>query len=66
MNASSINLFFHGIELSTITGIKTFKNAIIGLYDEEKYDNILVVDVIKFEYLRSYEEDEFPEVVEPR
>ena len=35
-------------------------------YDEEKYDNILVVDVIKFEYLRPYEEDEFPAVVEPR
>ena len=40
MNASSINPFFHEIYLSTTKGIKTFNNAIIGLDDEEKYDNI--------------------------
>ena len=40
MDASSINPFFHKIDLSTTTGIKTFKNAIIGLDDEEKYDGI--------------------------
>ena len=40
MNASSINPFFHDIELSTTTGINTFNNAIIGLDDEEKYDGI--------------------------
>ena len=40
MNTSSINLFFHDIDLSTTTGIKTFNNAIIGLDDEEKYDVI--------------------------
>ena len=40
MNASRINLFFHEIDLSTTTGIKTFNNAIIGLEDEEKYDGI--------------------------
>ena len=40
MNASSINPFFHEIDLSTTTGIKTFNNAIIGLYDKEKYDSI--------------------------
>ena len=40
MNASSINLFFHDIDLSTTTGIKTFNNTIIGLDDEEKYDVI--------------------------
>ena len=34
MNASSINKFFHDIDLSTTTGIKTFKNAIIGLDDQ--------------------------------
>ena len=38
MNASSINPFFHNIDLSTTTGIKTFINAIIGLDDKEKYD----------------------------
>ena len=38
MNASSINPFFRDIDLSTTTGIKTFNNAIIGLYDKEKYD----------------------------
>ena len=40
MNASSINPFFHEIDLSTTTGIKTFNNAIIGLDDKEKYDGI--------------------------
>ena len=40
MNASSINPFFHDIDLSTTTGIKTFNNAIIGLDDKEKYDGI--------------------------
>ena len=40
MNASSINPFFHDIDMSTTTGIKTFNNAIIELYDEEKYDGI--------------------------
>ena len=40
MNASSINPFFHNIDLSTTTGIKNFKNSIIGLDDEEKYDGI--------------------------
>ena len=40
MNTSSINLFFHDIDLSTATGINTFNNAIIGLDDEEKYDSI--------------------------
>ena len=40
MNASSINPFFHEIDLSTTTGIKTFNNAIIGLDDEEEYDGI--------------------------
>ena len=40
MKASSINPFFHEIDLSTTTGIKTLNNAIIGLDDEEKYDNI--------------------------
>ena len=40
MNASRINPFFHRIDLSTTTGIKTFNNAIIGLDDEEKYDGI--------------------------
>ena len=38
MNASRINPFFHDIDMSTTTGIKTFNNAIIGLDDEEKYD----------------------------
>ena len=33
MNASSINMFYHEIDLSTTTGIKTFNNAIIGLDD---------------------------------
>ena len=40
MNTSSINPFFHEIDMSTTTGIKTFNNAIIGLDDEEKYDSI--------------------------
>ena len=40
MKASSINPFFHKIDLSTTTGIKTFNNAIIGLDDKEKYDGI--------------------------
>ena len=40
MNASSINPFFHGIDLSTTTGINIFNNAIIGLDDKEKYDGI--------------------------
>ena len=40
MNASSINPFFHNIDLSTTTGIKTFNNGIIGLDDKEKYDGI--------------------------
>ena len=40
MNASSINPFFHKIDMLKTTGIKTFNNAIIGLYDEEKYDTI--------------------------
>ena len=40
MNASSINIFFHKIDLSTTTGIKTFNNAIIGLDDDKKYDGI--------------------------
>ena len=40
MKASSINPFFHEIDMSTTTGIKTFNKAIIGLYDEEKYDII--------------------------
>ena len=37
MNASSINLFLHDIDLSTTTGIKTFNKAIICLDDEDKY-----------------------------
>ena len=40
MNSSSINQFFHEIDLSTTTGIKTFNNAIIGLDDKENYDGI--------------------------
>ena len=40
MNASSINPFIHGIDLSKTTGIKTFSNAIIGLDDWKKYDDI--------------------------
>ena len=40
MDASSINPFFHEIDLSTTTGIKTFNNVIIGLDDEEIYDGI--------------------------
>ena len=40
MNASSINPFFHKIDLSITTVIKTFNNTIIGLDDEEKYDGI--------------------------
>ena len=40
MKASSINSFFHEIDLSTSTGIKKFNNAIIGLDEEEKYDSI--------------------------
>ena len=42
MNASSINPFFHEIDLSTTTGIKTSNNATIGLYYKEKYDGIQV------------------------
>ena len=40
MNTSCTNPFFHGIDLSTTTGIKTFNNAIIGLDDKQKYDGI--------------------------
>ena len=40
MNATSIYPFFHNIDLSTTTGTKTFNNAVMGLYDEEKYDGI--------------------------
>ena len=40
MDASSIYPFFHEINLQTSTGIKTFNNAIIGLYDKEKYKGI--------------------------
>ena len=40
MNASQINLFFHNIDLSTTTGIKTFNNSIIVLDDKENYDSI--------------------------
>ena len=40
MDASSINPFFHKIDLSTTTGIKKFNNVIIGLDDEERYDGI--------------------------
>ena len=40
INASSINPLFHKIDLLTITGIKIFINAIIGLDDEERYDGI--------------------------
>ena len=40
MNSSRINPFFHEIDLSTTTGIKTFNNAINGLDDEENYDGI--------------------------
>ena len=40
MNASSINLFFRNIDLSTTTGINIFNNAIICLDDEEKYYGI--------------------------
>ena len=40
INVSSINPFFHEIYLSTTTGIKTFKNVIIGLDDEDKYEGI--------------------------
>ena len=40
MNASSINPFFHDIDLSKTTGIKTFNNEIIGLDGKEKYDDI--------------------------
>ena len=40
MNASSINMVLHVIDLSTTTGIKTFNNIIIGLNDKEKYDGI--------------------------
>ena len=38
MNASSINPFFHEIDMSITIGIKTFNNAIIGLDDDENYD----------------------------
>ena len=40
MDASNINPFFHKIDQSTTTGIKTFNNAIIGLNDKERYDGI--------------------------
>ena len=40
MNDSIINPFFHKIDLSTTTGIKTFKNAVMCLDDKEKYDGI--------------------------
>ena len=40
MNASSINLFFHEIDFSTTTGIKTFNSAINGLDYKEKYEGI--------------------------
>ena len=40
MNASNIHPFFHDIDLSTTTGIKTFNNSTIGLDGEEKYDGI--------------------------
>ena len=40
MNASSINPFFNEIDLLITTGVKTFNNAIIGLDDKEKYDDI--------------------------
>ena len=40
MDASSVNSFFHEIDVSTTTGIKTFNNAIIGLDDKEKYESI--------------------------
>ena len=40
MDASSINLLFHEIDLLTTTGIKTLNNAIIGLDDKEKYDGM--------------------------
>ena len=40
MDTSIINLFSHTIDLSATTGIKTFNNTIIGLYDEERYDDI--------------------------
>ena len=45
MDALSINMFLHEIDLSTTTGIKTFNNAIIGLDDKEKYD--VIQDSIK-------------------
>ena len=35
-----MNLFIHDINLSTTIGIKTFNNAIIGLYDEDRYEGI--------------------------
>ena len=40
MEASRIYHFFHKINLSTTTGIKTFYNALIGLDDEERYNVI--------------------------
>ena len=40
MDALRINPFFHKIDLSRTTGIKTFNNAIIGLDDKEKYNGI--------------------------
>ena len=40
MIASSINPFFHDIDMLTTTGIETFNNTIIGLDDEDKYDGI--------------------------
>ena len=40
MDALRINPFFHKIDLSRTTGIKTFNNAIIGLDDKERYEGI--------------------------
>ena len=40
MDASSINPFFHEINLSITTGIKTFNNASNGLDGEKIYDGI--------------------------
>ena len=40
MNASSINPLFNEVDLSTTTGIKTFKKAIISLDDDDTYDGI--------------------------
>ena len=40
MYASSINPFFHKIDILKTTGIKKFNNATIGLDDKERYDGI--------------------------